>query len=265
MHPILNIVVRATRKAGNYIANSLSEHERIELTQKNIKKLISEKKAEAIIVNNIKNSYPEHSIFSEESGFLKGKKKHVCWIIVPISGSKNFEKKLPHFSISIAVRIKDRTEFACVYDPIRNELFTAQRGCGAQLNNTRIRVKEFKKIKGSIIATGFSFEKQKYCESYIKTISSLMINSADLRCTGSSALDLCYLAAGRFDGYFQLGLKFWQIAAGELIARESGAILTDFSGGTKYIESGNLVGSNSGNIKNILKHIIHYNNISLEE
>ncbi|EOA6643263.1 inositol-1-monophosphatase [Vibrio vulnificus] len=257
MHPMLNIAIRAARKAGNHIAKSLENVEKIESTLKGTNDFVTnvDKEAETIIIDTIKSSYPEHCIVAEENGLINGKDKDVQWIIDPLDGTTNFVKGLPHFAVSIAVRIKGKTEVACVYDPMLNELFTAQRGAGAQLNNARIRVKQPKDLQGAIIATGFPFKQKQHSESYFKIMSAMFVEVADFRRAGSAALDLCYVAAGRLDGYFELGLKPWDIAAGELIAREAGAIITDFAGGTEYIKSGNVVASSARGVKSLLKHI----------
>lgn len=257
MHPMLNIAIRAARKAGNHIAKSLENADKIESFQKGSNDFVTnvDKEAEALIIATIQSSYPEHCIIAEEGGLIEGKDKDVQWIIDPLDGTNNFVKGIPHFAVSIAVRMNGRTEVACVYDPMLNELFTAQRGSGAQLNNGRIRVKPLKDLQGAILATGFPFKQKQHSESYLKIISSLFVECADFRRTGSAALDLCYLAANRVDGYFELGLKPWDMAAGELIAREAGAILTDFAGGTNYMQSGNIVGSSPRGVKAILQHI----------
>ncbi|POB83273.1 inositol-1-monophosphatase [Vibrio vulnificus] len=257
MHPMLNIAIRAARKAGNHIAKSLENVEKIESTLKGTNDFVTnvDKEAETIIIDTIKSSYPEHCIVAEENGLINGKDKDVQWIIDPLDGTTNFVKGLPHFAVSIAVRIKGKTEVACVYDPMLNELFTAQRGAGAQLNNARIRVKQPKDLQGAIIATGFPFKQKQHSESYFKIMSAMFVEVADFRRAGSAALDLCYVASGRVDGYFELGLKPWDIAAGELIAREAGAIITDFAGGTEYIKSGNVVASSARGVKSLLKHI----------
>ncbi|GAM72857.1 inositol-1-monophosphatase [Vibrio ishigakensis] len=257
MHPMLNIAIRAARKAGNHIAKSLENADKIETSLKGTNDLVTnvDKEAEYLIIETIKASYPDHSIIAEESGLQQGKDDAVQWIIDPLDGTTNFAKGLPHFSVSIAVRINGKTEVACVYDPMLNELFTAQRGAGAQLNNSRIRVKQLKDLQGTVLATGFPYKQKQHSESYFKIMSSLFNDVSDFRRTGSAALDLCYLAANRVDGFFELGLKPWDIAAGELIAREAGAILTDFAGGTDYLKSGNVVGSSARGVKGILKHI----------
>jgi len=257
MHPMLNIAIRAARKAGNHIAKSLENPEKVETSQKGMNDFVTnvDKEAESIIVSTIKSSYPEHCIVAEEGGLIEGKDQDVQWIIDPLDGTTNFVKGLPHFAVSIAVRIKGKTEVACVYNPMLNELFTAQRGSGAQLNSSRIRVNQIKDLQGAVLATGFPFKQKQHAESYVKIVGSLFSECSDFRRTGSAALDLCYLASNRVDGYFELGLKPWDLAAGELIAREAGAILTDFAGGTDYMKSGNIVGSSPRGVKAILKHI----------
>ncbi|WP_105903355.1 inositol-1-monophosphatase [Vibrio gangliei] len=262
MHPMLNIAIRAARVAGNHIAKSLENTDKIESTQKGQNDFVTniDKEAELLIIDTIKKSYPDHCIVGEEGGAVDGKDTDVQWIIDPLDGTTNFMKGFPHFSVSIAVRMRGKTEVACVYDPIRNELFTAQRGSGAQLNNARLRVNPIKDLNGAILATGFPFKQKQHSESYIKIVGGLFTECADFRRSGSAALDLCYLAAGRVDGYFELGLKPWDIAAGELIAREAGAILTDFAGGTNYLASGNIVGSSARGVKSILKHVREHAN-----
>lgn len=257
MHPMLNIAVRAARKAGDFIAKSAEHRDNIETTQKGTNDFVTnvDKGAEQIIIDIIKKSYPDHTIVGEESGVAEGKDSDYQWIIDPLDGTTNFVNGLPHFSVSIAVRIKGRTEIGCVYDPMRNELFTAQRGAGAQLNNKRIRTGSAKDLNGTILATGFPFKAKQHAEGFMAVISALFVDCADFRRTGSAALDLCYVAAGRVDGFFELGLKPWDLAAGELIAREAGAICTDFSGGTDYMHSGNIVSGNPRIVKGMLAKV----------
>lgn len=257
MHPMLNIAVRAARSAGQVIVKSFADPSKIETMQKAMNDFVTnvDREAENVIIQTIRKSYPDHSIVAEESGLSSGKDADYQWIIDPLDGTTNFVKGLPHFCVSIAVRIKGKTEVACVYNPMLNELFTAQRGSGAQLNNARIRIKQIKDLQGAVLATGFPFKQKQHSESYMKIMTSLFVECSDFRRTGSAALDLCYLASNRVDGYFELGLKPWDLAAGELIAREAGAILTDFAGGTDYMKSGNIVGSSPRGVKAILNHI----------
>ncbi len=257
MHPMLNIAIRAARKAGDFIAKSVDKTDNIETQQKGTNDFVTniDKAAEQIIIDVIKKSYPEHNIVSEEAGVVEGKEKDYQWIIDPLDGTTNFVKQFPHYSVSIALRIKGRTEIGCVYDPVRNELFTAQRGAGAQLNSKRIRVSTANDLAGTVLATGFPFKAKYHAEGFMKVMSALFVDCADFRRTGSAALDLCYVAAGRVDGYFELNLKPWDQAAGELIAREAGAICTDFAGGTNYLQSGNLIAANPKVLKGILAKV----------
>lgn len=257
MHPMLNIAVRAARKAGDFVAKSFEQTDKIETTKKGNNEFITNIEADAqyILVDMIKKSYPDHSIISEESGLIEGKDTDIQWIIDPLDGTTNFVKGIPHFSVSIAVRIKGRTEVACVYDPIRNELFTAQRGAGAQRNNQRMRVKELKDLSEAIISTGFPYRHKQHTESFMKVVGALFIEGSDVRRTGCASLDLCYLASARMDGFVELGLKPWEMTAADLIAREAGVICTDFVGGTDYLKSGNLVAGSPRVVKAMLKKV----------
>ena len=225
MHPMLTIAVRAARKAGNVIAKHYETPDSVETSQKGSNDFVTnvDKAAEAIIIETIRKSYPQHTIITEESGEHAGEEQDVQWVIDPLDGTTNFVKRLPHFSVSIAVRIKGRTEVAVVYDPMRNELFTATRGQGAQLNGYRLRGSNARDLDGTIIATGFPFK--------------------------------AYVAAGRVDGYFEIALKPWDFAAGELIAREAGAIVCDFTGGHNYMLTGNIVAGNPRVVKAMLANM----------
>ncbi|MGF1763894.1 inositol-1-monophosphatase [Aliivibrio kagoshimensis] len=257
MHPMLNIAIRAARKAGDHVAKSFENPSKTEVSQKGSNDLVTNinHEAEELIIEIIKKAYPDHCILAEESGSKDGRDKECQWIIDPIDGTSNFVNGLPHFSISIALRMRGRTEVACVYDPMRNELFTGTRGGGAQLNNQRIRVSESRELAGTTLATAFPSKQKQHSESYLKILASMFIDCSDVRQQGTPSLDLCYLAAGRVDGYFELGLKPWDLAAGELIAREAGVICTDFSGGTNHLISGNIVAGSARIIKPMLKKI----------
>ncbi|MGL5727558.1 MAG: inositol-1-monophosphatase [Plesiomonas sp.] len=246
MHPMLNIAVRAARKAGNVIAKAYEQPDSVEATQKGVNDFVTniDKAAEKSIINTIQKSYPNHTIISEEFGEQIGEDADVQWVIDPLDGTTNFIKRIPHFSVSIAVRIKGRTEVAVVYDPIRNELFTATRGSGAQLNGYRLRCADAKDLNGTILATGFPFKAKQHAAPYMAILSSMFTQCADFRRTGSAALDLAYVAAGRVDGFFELGLKPWDTAAGELMVREAGGIVCDFVGGHNHLLSGNTVAGN---------------------
>lgn len=254
MHPMLTIAVRAARKAGNLIAKHYETPDSVESTQKGTNDFVTnvDRDAEHMIIDVIRKSYPKHTIISEECGELEGEDKDVQWIIDPLDGTTNFVKRFPHFAVSIAVRIKGRTEVAVVYDPMRNELFTATRGQGAQLNGYRLRGTNAKDLDGTILATGFPFKAKQHATSYMNLVGKLFTECADFRRTGSAALDLAYVAAGRVDGFFEIALKPWDFAGGELLVRESGGVVTDFVGGHNHFSSGNIVAGNPRVVKGIL-------------
>ncbi|ACL31807.1 inositol-1-monophosphatase [Glaesserella parasuis] len=260
MNPMLNIAIRAARKAGNIIAKGYEQAPQdTQVAQKGANDYVTEidKAAEAAIIEVIRKSYPDHAIVGEESGVLAGTNNDVQWVIDPLDGTTNFVKRLPHFAVSIAIRVNGRTEVGVVYDPIRNELFTAVRGEGTKLNEFRLRISnEHRDLQGIVLATGFPFKVAKHRTAHLNMIEALMNNGvADFRRTGSAALDLAYVAAGRVDGYFEIGLKPWDCAAGDLIAREAGALVTNFVGGTDYLKSGNVVAGSGRVLKEILNSI----------
>ncbi|MFC0309086.1 inositol-1-monophosphatase [Gallibacterium trehalosifermentans] len=254
MNPMLNIAIRAVRKAGNIVAKGFERRDDIQTNQKSTNDYVTniDKAAEAAIIEIIRKSYPEHTIIAEESGASEGKESDIQWVIDPLDGTTNFVKGLPHFSISIAVRVKGRTEIAVVYDPIRNELFTAVRGEGAKLNEYRLRIDNSSELTGAILATGFPFKIKRYVPIHLNMVSALIEDCADFRRTGSAALDLCYVAAGRVDAYFEMGVKAWDCAAGDLIVREAGGLVTDFVGGHSYLTKGNIVAGSARITKQIL-------------
>lgn len=258
MHPMLNIAIRAARVAGNLIAKCYEiPDNNYEVSKKDNNYFVKSitKKAESLIVEIIRKFYPHHTLLSEELRELySGKNTDVQWIITPLSGTYNFIKRFPHFSVSIAVRIKNNTKIAVIYDPIRNELFTASSGKGTQLNGYRLRGSTARNLNGTILVTGFPVnQKHSIKNSYIILMKKLFIQCADLRRTGSTALDLAYVAAGRVDGFLEMGLKPWEFTGGELLVRESGNLITDFTGGNDYLVSGNIIAGNSSIIKVIFK------------
>ncbi|KAA8995718.1 inositol-1-monophosphatase [Affinibrenneria salicis] len=257
MHPMLNIAVRAARKGGNLIAKNYETPDAVEASQKGNNDFVTnvDRDAERLIIDIIRKSYPQHTIISEECGELSGEDQDVQWVIDPLDGTTNFIKRLPHFAVSIAVRIKGRTEVSVVYDPMRNELFTATRGQGAQLNGYRLRSSGARDLEGTILATGFPFKAKQHAGAYMTILGKLFNDCADFRRTGSAALDLAYVAAGRVDGFFEIGLKPWDFAGGELLVREAGGIVTDFVGGHNYLSSGNLIAGNPRVVKSILSSI----------
>lgn len=254
MHPMLNIAIRAARNAGKVIVKGYENLESVEVEEKSLNDYVSsvDKEAEVAIIGTLRKSYPDHSFIAEESGIDNGKDTDHQWIIDPLDGTTNFIHGIPHFAVSIALKIKGRTEIGIVFDPIRNELFSAVRGQSAQINGYRTRTSTVAKLPGTLLATGFPFKQKYNLEAYLNIFQDLFNDVADMRRSGSAALDLAYVAAGRMDGFWEFGLKPWDIAAGELLLKESGAMMTDFNGGSDYFKSGNVVAANPKLLKEML-------------
>lgn len=242
MHAILNIAVRAARAAGRVAMKSFANTDQVEVTSKGLHDYVSniDFACEEVIINTIKKSYPDHKFLAEESG-EQGAEGDFLWVIDPIDGTTNYVRGIPHFCISIALTHKGITQHAVVYDPVREEMFTASRGAGAQLNGYRIRVSPNKDLDGVLLATGFPFRMKHLLPEYQAVFSKFFEQAADVRRMGAAALDLAYVASGRYDGFFEAGLKYWDTAAGELLVREAGGVVTDFGGGTNHNNSGNIV------------------------
>ncbi len=257
MHPMLNIAVRAARNAGKVIIRSFEQLDKVEIESKGSNDFVTSADiaAEEAIIETIRKSYPEHTIIGEESGVLKGSDDDYQWIVDPLNGTNNFIKGIPQFAVSIALKVKGKLDQAVIFDPIRGELFTASRGKGAQLNNMRIRVKSHKDLSATILATGFPYKHRQHTKAYMSMFTSLFEKTADMRRAGCSALDLAYVAAGRVDGFFEIGLKPWDTAAGELLVIEAGGLVTDFVGGHNHSKSGNIVAASPRLLKTILKDI----------
>jgi len=229
-HPVLNIAINAAHIAGDLMRQELPKVASIPVTRKARHDYVCEidKTSEEQIVREIKRYYPDHAILGEESG-EQGDSEYV-WIIDPLDGTSNYLHGMPHFAISIAVQIKGRVEHAVVYDPMRDELFTASRGSGAHLNNTRIRVTAREKLDSAILATAFPFRQRGMMSLYTGMFSEIFRKVEDIRRYGAASLDLAWVAAGRMDGYFEIGLKPWDVAAGTLLVREAGGVVVDFDG-----------------------------------
>jgi len=244
MHPMLNIAVRAARNAGSLIVRSLQHVEHLEVTTKGRNDFVTDvdRVVEQEIINTIHKVYPEHAILAEESG-QQGDNDTV-WIIDPLDGTTNFLHAFPHYCISIAIMIRGKVEHGVIYDPLRDELFTASRGAGVQLDDRRLRVTKAKELTHTLIATGFPFKCPQHTDAYLDTFKSVFSQVADVRRTGSAALDLAYVAAGRLDGYWEIGLEKWDLAAGALMVEEAGGVVSDFVGGDNYFKSGNIVVGN---------------------
>ncbi|MEN9757959.1 MAG: hypothetical protein RL755_2146 [Pseudomonadota bacterium] len=241
MQPMLNIAVRAARSAGEIILRSADKASHLAVDSKGKNDFATEidRLAEKEIISIIKAAYPEHSILAEESGEHAG--NDFVWVIDPLDGTTNFIHGFPQYAVSIALKYKGRIEVGVVYDPLRDELFTAKRGGGAMLNNRRIRVTGLSSMKGALIGTGFPFKVPHHLDAYLAMFRAITIDSAGIRRAGSAALDLAYLAAGRLDAFWEIELREWDMAAGILLVKEAGGVATDFSFNDNYLESGNLI------------------------
>jgi myo-inositol-1(or 4)-monophosphatase len=265
MHPLLNIAVRAARAAGNTIARAAERLDSYGVSLKGKNDYVSEVDllAEQDIVKVIRKAYPSHAILAEESGAHAG--DDYQWIIDPLDGTTNFLHGFPQFAVSIAVQHKGRLEHAVVYDPLRQELFTATRGAGAKLNDRRLRVTKAKGLDGTLLGTGFPFRKTEHLDAYLHMFKELTLLTAGIRRAGSAALDLAYVAAGRLDGFWEIGLAPWDMAAGALLITEAGGMVGDFGGGQDFLTTGNIVGGNPRVCKALLKTIHPYLTAGLEK
>jgi len=244
MHPMLNIAVKAARRAGNLIHRAADNLDHLTVTKKSNADYVSEvdKAAERTIIETILDVHPTHAILAEESG-SQGESDYL-WIIDPLDGTTNFLHGYQQYSVSIALQHNGVLTQAVIYDPTKNDLFTATRGRGAFLNDRRIRVSKRAELADSLIGTGFPYSKFDHLDAYMGILRDMMQKTAGLRRPGSAALDLAYTAAGRYDGFFETGLKPWDIAAGCLLITEAGGLVSDLQGNDSYLKSGHLCAGN---------------------
>ncbi len=241
MHPMTNIAVRAARAAGNLQLRYFERPDRLTVTSKGLNDFVTEvdRASEQAIIEIIHNAYPSHAILAEESGRQKG--DHYQWIIDPLDGTTNYLHGFPQFSVSIALKHKGVLVSGVIYDPLREELFTATRGEGALLNDRRIRVSKRQALAGALLGTGYPYRDQSTLETYLSMLRELIKETAGIRRPGSAALDIAYVAAGRTDGFWELGLAQWDFAAGALLVQEAGGTVTDLAGGDRFFETGNIM------------------------
>ena len=236
---MLNVAVRAARAAGAIINRAALDVEAVRISQKQVNDFVTEvdQASEDAIIEALLTAYPSHGILAEESGSTHGNQRSDHqWIIDPLDGTTNFIHGFPVYCVSIALAVKGRVEQAVIYDPARNDLFTATRGRGAFMNERRIRVSKRTQLRDSLISTGFPFRKGDDFNGYLRLMGDMMKRTAGLRRPGAAALDLAYVAAGFTDGYFETGLKPWDVAAGSLLVTEAGGLIGNFTG-----ETGNLL------------------------
>ncbi|MGE4596461.1 MAG: inositol monophosphatase family protein [Methylophilaceae bacterium] len=243
MHPMLNMAVKAARRAGSIITRASEDINSLTVTNKNFNDFVSEVDlaSEREIIRVLKEAYPRHGFLGEETGLSEQVEN--IWIIDPLDGTTNFLHNYPQYCVSIALQQKGQITQAVIYDPNRNHLFTASKGQGAFLNDRRIRVSKKIKLQDSMLGTGFPFRDFTHLPAYLKIFEELVRGTSGIRRPGAAALDLAYVAAGWFDGFWEIGLSPWDIAAGSLLIREAGGIVSDFSGKNGWLKSGNIVAS----------------------
>ncbi|BCL75380.1 inositol monophosphatase [Jeongeupia sp. HS-3] len=259
MHPMLNTAVRAARRAASVIQRASNNLDLITPEKKGHNDFVSEvdRAAEQAIIETILEAYPTHAIIAEESG-ARGNSEYV-WIIDPLDGTTNFLHGFPQYAVSIALEHRGVITQAVVYDPNRNDLFTATRGVGAFLNDRRIRVSKVRDLSDALVGTGFPYTKFDNLDAYMAIFRDMAQKAAGVRRPGAAALDLAYVACGRFDGFFEFDLKLVDIAAGTLLVQEAGGLVTDFAGEEKYLESGDVLCGTPRVFGQMLQMIKQYN------
>ena len=279
MHPFLNIAVKAARSASKIIIKSFERIDRVKIFEKAHNDFVSEvdQLAEQEIIQIIREAYPNHAILGEEGGevkassssspsFPKSAKKgynktqqtednEYVWIVDPIDGTVNYIHGYPHFAVSIAVRQGDKILCGLTYDPIAQEIYTAENGGGAFCNNKRLRVSQHRQLDGSLLGIGFAHTDAQRLKEYIQTLSAIELYTAGIRRSGSSTLDLAYVASGKLDGMWAFNLKPWDLATGSLLVTEAGGMASDFTGNNKYFTTGNVIAGNPYVYKELLQTI----------
>jgi myo-inositol-1(or 4)-monophosphatase len=253
MHPLLNTAVKAARRAGNILLRNADRLERLTVETKGGNDFVTEvdRLAESEIIEILRRAYPDHAILAEESGAQPG--DDYCWIIDPLDGTTNFLHSYPQYAVSIALQHKGRLEQAVIFDPHRNELYTATRGQGAHLNDRRIRVSRTQDFNRALLGTGFPFKSREYLEAWIGVFRQVAPETSGVRRAGSAALDLAHVACGRFDAFWEFGLRPWDMAAGCLLIEEAGGLVGDPAGGQAHLRTGLLVAGNPKIYPELLK------------
>ena len=242
MHPMLNTAVKAARRAGNIIVRASRNLDIVASREKAANDFVSDvdRDAEHAIITTLREAYPGHAILAEESG-ASGASEY-RWIIDPLDGTTNFLHGFPQYAVSIALEHRGIVTQAVIYDPSRNDLYTASRGRGAYLNDSRIRVSKRMNLKASLVGTGFPFKEFAHLDAYVAILRDMMKSTAGVRRAGSATLDLAYVAAGRLDAFWEFGLSPWDMAAGSLLITEAGGLVGDVEGNEGWLDSGYIVG-----------------------
>jgi myo-inositol-1(or 4)-monophosphatase len=246
MHPMLTTAVKAARRAGSIINRGARDIDLLQVTAKGPKDFVSEvdRAAEAAIVQILHAAYPDHAILAEEGPHDANADAEHLWIIDPLDGTTNFLHGFPQYCVSIALQHRGHIAQAVVYDPLRNDLFTATRGRGAFLNDRRMRVSKRQHLRDSLIGTGFPYREGSGLDLYVRMMRAMMIETAGIRRPGAAALDLAYVAAGYDDGCWEIGLNPWDVAAGSLLILEAGGLVGDLDGEGTYLYGGQVIAAN---------------------
>jgi myo-inositol-1(or 4)-monophosphatase len=243
MHPMLNIAVKAARRAGSIINRAALEGGALEVKAKNKNDFVTQvdRAAEQAIIGVIHAAYPDHSILAEESGDTPGARAEHRWVIDPLDGTTNYIHGFPQYCVSIALEHRGVPTHGVVYDPGKNELFTASRGRGAFLDDRRMRVSKCTRLQDALVGTGFPYKEVSRLDLYMHQLRTMMTSSAGVRRAGAAALDLAYVAAGRLDAFWEMGLSRWDMAAGALLIQEAGGMVADLQGGADFLDRGEIV------------------------
>ena len=239
LHPMINVAIKAARAAGSIINRAALDVESVRISQKQVNDFVTEvdHAAEKVIIETLLTAYPGHGILAEESGSTQGAQdSDYVWIIDPLDGTTNFIHGFPVYCVSIALAVKGKVEQAVIYDPSRNDLFTATKGRGAFMNDRRIRVSKRTRLEECLISTGFPFRPGDNFKNYMNMMADVMQRTAGMRRPGAAALDLAYVAAGFTDGFFETGLKPWDVAAGSLLVTEAGGLIGNFTGEADFMD-----------------------------
>jgi len=241
MHPMLNIAVRAARRAGSIINRAALDGGGYEVRSKRMNDFVTkvDHAAEESIIEIVRKAYPDHAVLAEESG-ASTERSEYQWVIDPLDGTTNFIHGFPQYCVSIAIRHREALAHGVIYDPLKNELFTASKGRGAFLNDRRIRVSKCLRLGDALVGTGFPFKELGQIERYTGQLKQIMQKTAGVRRAGAAALDLAYVACGRLDAFWELGLSAWDMAAGALMIQEAGGLVGDLRGEDGYLESGEI-------------------------
>ncbi|WP_309679157.1 inositol monophosphatase family protein [Polaromonas sp.] len=247
LHPMLNVAIKAARAAGALINRAALDVEAVRVSLKQTNDFVTEvdQAAEAAIIETLLTAYPGHGILAEESGSEHGAKdSELVWIIDPLDGTTNFIHGFPFYCVSIALAVRGKIEQAVVYDPTRNDIYSASKGRGAYINDRRLRVGKRTRLQECLVSTGFPYRPGDKLKPYLNMLGEVMSQCAGVRRAGAAALDLAYVAAGNCDGFFETGLQPWDVAAGSLLVTEAGGLIGNFTGESDFLHQGECVAGN---------------------